>query len=216
MEKTERIEKKFCNKCNGKRNHKYQVDFLFEDSEIIENMFGVEWSENWIIWQCMGCDEIVIEKVDYFSEDRDEEGNPILTNTFYPTRNIKSLKKKTYIKIPQKLRVIYNEIIDSYNNSCLLLCSIGLRTLLEAVCVDKGIVSGNLMNKIVNSTFITDNIKKNLHGIRYLGNDATHDFISPKKEDLELTIKILEDILNTVYDLDYKSTIMYNKFKKIT
>ena len=54
MEKTERIEKKFCNKCNGKRNHKYQVDFLFEDSEIIENMFGVEWSENWIIWQCMG------------------------------------------------------------------------------------------------------------------------------------------------------------------
>ena len=44
----------------------------------------------------------------------------------------------------------------------------------------------------------------------------THDFISPKKEDLELTIKILEDILNTVYDLDYKSTIMYNIFKKIT
>ena len=164
----------------------------------------------------MGCDEIVIEKVDYFSEDRDEEGNPILTNTFYPTRNIKSLKKKTYIKIPQKLRVIYNEIIDSYNNSCLLLCSIGLRTLLEAVCVDKGIVSGNLMNKIDNYTFITDNIKKNLHGIRYLGNDVTHDFISPKKEDLELTIKILEDILNTVYDLDYKSTIMYNIFKKIT
>ena len=41
MEKTERIEKKICNKCNGKRNHKYQVDFLFEDSEIIENMFGV-------------------------------------------------------------------------------------------------------------------------------------------------------------------------------
>ena len=72
------------------------------------------------------------------------------------------------------------------------------------------------MNKIVNSTFITDNIKKNLHGIRYLGNDVTHDFISPKKEDLELTIKILEDILNTVYDLDYKSMIMYNIFKKIT
>ena len=70
----------------------------------------------------MGCDEIVIEKVDYFSEDRDEEGNPILTNTFYPTRNIKSLKKKTYIKIPQKLIKNYHtKIISKLVNVCCII-----------------------------------------------------------------------------------------------
>ncbi|WP_435308835.1 DUF4145 domain-containing protein [Sebaldella termitidis] len=211
-------EKIYCNCCKQETNHTQVRNFEHTEVSKIDDdeEMEVAWQIYWYMWQCMGCNDIVIENVVYFNGFDLEGSGKRTMSFFYPERRKKMLLRKEYIKIPDQIRNIYDEIIEAFNNSCYLLCSIGLRTLLEAVCVDKGIVSGNLMNKIDNSTFITDNIKKNLHGIRYLGNDATHDFISPKKEDLELTIKILEDILNTVYDLDYKSTIMYNKFKKTT
>ena len=206
------VKKIFCNRCNGITNHGQKAKFLYSDTETFEEKYSVTWNEEWYILQCMGCNNITVEKIESFSEEVDEKGRPYKKRIFYPERNAKFLIKKSYENIPEKLEMIYSEIIDSYNKSCFLLCSIGLRTLLEAICVDKGINGKNLINKIENSTFITDNIKKNLHGIRYLGNDATHEFIYPSKEDLELTIKILEDVLNTIYDLDYKSTLMYNKF----
>ena len=209
------IKKIYCNKCNGETNHKQGATFQYSGEEICDERNTFSWSESWNVWQCRGCDEVTIEKVEHSDADFwDNNGNSIPERTFFPERNIRLLSKKRYIKIPDKLRMIYNEIIESYNKSCFLLCSIGLRTLLEAICNDKGVKGDKLMMKINKSSFLTENIKKNLHGIRHLGNDATHEFTYPSKEDLELTISIIEDILNTVYDLDYKSSLMYNKFDK--
>ena len=211
------VKKIYCNTCNGMTNHSQGAYFQHSGEEIIDEGIRFGWSQKWYIWKCNGCDTVTVENLDYCDADMlDYKGEAIPERTFFPERNIKLLTQKIYNKIPEKLRMIYREIIESYNKSCFLLCSIGLRTLIEAICVDRGIKNGTLAEKINKSSFITENIKNNLHGIRFLGNDATHEFIYPDKKDLELTISIIEDILNMVYDLDYKSSLIFNKFQKKT
>ena len=56
------------------------------------------------------------------------------------------------------------------------------------------------------------NILSNLHGFRFLGNDAVHQLSAPAKEDLAEAIEVMEDVMNVVYDLDYASSRLYRRF----
>jgi len=53
---------------------------------------------------------------------------------------------------------------------------------------------------------IPQNIVSNLHSIRFLGNEAAHELIAPTYHELSLAIEICEDLLNFLYELDYKAT----------
>ena len=50
------------------------------------------------------------------------------------------------------------------------------------------------------------NIVTGLHGFRFIGNTALHRLNPPKKDDLRLAIEVSEDILNFLYELDYKAS----------
>lgn len=92
-----------------------------------------------------------------------------------------------------------------------MLVLIGLRSLLEGMCNDKGITGNNLSEKINNSHFIPENIRNNLHAFRFIGNDATHNLLIPTKFELLEAIEIIQDILNIAYSLDYRSTMFYTR-----
>ena len=84
-----------------------------------------------------------------------------------------------------------------------------LRSIIEGLCDDKEI-SGkrdSLEKKIKSLTKlgISANIAENLHGFRFMGNAAVHELVAPEQEDLRLAIEIIEDLLNFVYELDYKT-----------
>jgi hypothetical protein len=57
--------------------------------------------------------------------------------------------------------------------------------------------------------FISVSIKNNLHGIRFLGNDATHELDSLSRDEIMIAIEIMEDVLNYIYELDYKSSRIF-------
>ena len=52
---------------------------------------------------------------------------------------------------------------------------------------------------------LPENIANNLHSIRFIGNEAAHELEAPSPDELRLAISICEDLLNYVYELDYKA-----------
>ena len=54
---------------------------------------------------------------------------------------------------------------------------------------------------------LPENIVRNLHGFRFMGNRAAHELEAPFSGELQVAIDLIEDILNYLYDLDYKARL---------
>jgi len=47
-----------------------------------------------------------------------------------------------------------------------------------------------------------------LHGLRFIGNDAVHELEAPNDRTLQVALDVVEDILNFLYALDYKASML--------
>jgi hypothetical protein len=213
----------FCNRCETNTWHalrgEHRQSYHPEEYEEMQ----IDFAEGaWQIWQCQGCEEVVFLETWITSEDYDAAtGVPKPSEHFYPERSRHSVKKKHYRQIPNELDSIYGEVVTAFNSGCYVLCAAGLRALLEGICKNKGISSGLTSRGTTNKTlegkinglksYVPENIVENLHGFRFLGNQALHELEKPSKDDLALAIEVIEDILNVVYELDYKSGRLFKR-----
>jgi hypothetical protein len=155
----------FCNVCRGETRHSLRARWrrarklaLDEDGIPIDDVFRVRNSADYklvdfgevttSIWSCNGCDEETFE-FQYI------EADPAGTrgNTYYPDRlpelSADSIhQKKRFQKLDPRLNLLYEEVITCFNGGCPLLCTFGLRALIEGVCVDKGLKDGPLWRRI--------------------------------------------------------------------
>jgi len=220
----------YCNRCkNYTRNilrANYEQEFYPGEYPEMEMEYA---KGEWQIWQCLGCDDVVFLEVWVTSEDQDPlSGKIIPTEHLYPERNNSKpahiIESKEFEHIPAHLDALYHEVINSFNNGSGILCAVGLRALIEGICIDKGIIKGpNDKGKIVKTldgkinamkSIVPENITKNLHGFRFMGNDAVHQLAMPPITDLALAITIAEDILNIVYDLNYTTSRLFQRTNK--
>lgn len=126
---------------------------------------------------------------------------------FFPKPKINHVHEKYFIKLPVKLKKIYRETLQAFNEELYLLTAVGLRALIEGICSDKQIKGKNLEEKINRmNSLLPQNIVTNLHSFRFIGNDAVHELEPPDASDLRLAIGVSEDLLNFLYELDYKSS----------
>jgi uncharacterized protein DUF4145 len=98
----------------------------------------------------------------------------------------------------------------------LLLCTIGLRALVEGVCVDKGLTERNLERQIdgLIKFLPSVNLIEALHTFRFAGNDAAHRLEPLSRDQARTAISLIEDLLNYFYDLDYKALQMRSASSK--
>lgn len=163
-------------------------------------------------WYCLGCDSGTMEIV-Y------NEGEPhIPSNEYYPPRQKFQIRYNRYIKLPKHLKEIYFEVITAFHNELPILCATGLRALLEGICVDKGLSKkkfNTLEKKIegLKEIHLPANIVEHLHSYRFLGNKAVHNLEAPSQYVLSNAIIVMHDILNFLYDLDYKAGFMSRMIK---
>jgi hypothetical protein len=191
----------FCNACKRWTKHSLLFTYTFEQ------LAGDTTFYKYInIWYCRGCEDVLYETIFSNSDELDENGNLILHPLIYPYRTIMTIAPKRFLTLPHNLNLLYFEIVSSINHNILILAAIGLRTLLEGICKDKSIPGKNLKELIDNINFINDNIKTNLHGFRFMGNDAAHELDCPTREEIALALEVMEDLMNYTYDLDYKSS----------
>jgi hypothetical protein len=84
-----------------------------------------------------------------------------------------------------------------------------LRALVEGISADRGIAGRNLEEKIDGmATLLPHNIVKNLHNFRFMGNKAVHELEPPREFEVTLALNVIEDILNFLYELDYKAKML--------
>jgi len=223
--------KVFCLECKRETNHTslHEIKKTFNDDE------AQIWAEGtWQIVQCNGCETISFRESWVSSEDIDPEDGYIENVKIYPVRGKDIYPIKPFYNVPLKIRTIYREMIDAFNNGLLILCSGGLRATIEGICNNENILDGPVEKEIngvkkiqrkkdlqgkISGLFekglLTKNHAETLNEHRFLGNDALHSLDQPTKDELKIAIDIVEHTLDNLYELTEKvSDLRYKKQRR--
>jgi hypothetical protein len=199
----------YCNRCSQETNHYLKAIHIFNQRDQNRSDSEVDWERQWtyILWICAGCNHGVLEE--NFTTPLN---NPDLLRIYkyFPESEKEHLRKKKFVNVPHKINSIYKETVLAFNHNQEILCSAGIRTIIEAICDDKGVVGKNLVSKIDGlSNFIPKEIVTNLHSLRFIGNTALHELETPENDTLRLAIKVTEDLLIYLYDFPKNSLELF-------
>lgn len=219
-----------CIECGRTTKHRVLASFDQNGSEWDQQEgWGVDWIDNYQVIQCQGCETISFRHLHWDDVSYQPEwGDDGSTEYLYPKRNTNALVAKPMYNVPQSLRRLYIEVIDSFNNGSSTLCAGGLRALVEGICSDKGIKNGpvtvkttsgakkvihkrNLEGKIsglVEKGFLSPSGAQTLHEHRFIGNEALHELARPGEDELKLAIEIIEHTLEHIYEIPHKHKAM--------
>ena len=230
----ERMKKIYCNTCGLHTNHELKAvhyRFYKDDSELkhLEFLEETELDEpldlrgfkgvfKYEMWICRGCDSATLQESCTINQlVLNDSLRAFWSYTFHPERTSEDLLWKDFFNTPAKLLLLYFEIIRSYNSHSPTLCAMGLRTLFEGICVDKGItdkVAWGLADKIkelAKQQHLPDKIVEHLKSFKFLGDAAVHRIEAPDTQTLKLGIEVMEDLLNYLYALEYKSEWLHER-----
>ncbi|HYC57610.1 MAG TPA: DUF4145 domain-containing protein, partial [Candidatus Binatia bacterium] len=174
-----------------------------EDSHAEDD--GVEfWRSDQLI-RCCGCDELSYRRATQCSEDFDPEtGDLVVTEELYPSRTEDREPIKDYDEFPLRTRRIYLETLKALNSNALILTAIGLRAVIESICVEQKVTAPNLakgIDELATSGLLSQKQADFLHAHRFMGNAAAHEMVAPKPADLIAALDIAETLLKTIYVL---------------
>jgi len=225
--------KVYCTQCKRETNHIILQSVDCDGSEVIgyyeKIPQTIDWSNNYQIIQCQGCEAISFRHLHYFSEDRqqlgEDEWDDGCSTWLYPKRSGKTRTIKDYYNVPNILRRIYRETFECFNNDALTLCAAGLRAIIEGICADQKITKGPVTKKKPDgSEYIVrkNDLEGKIAGLgekgiltrqnatilqehRFLGNDAVHKLSQPSQDELILAMEIVEHILDSLYEVPDKA-----------
>jgi hypothetical protein len=206
------MSKDYCPSCYQNTNHRS----LFKEHIGSKNYEDFHWSEDYEVIRCEGCENIQYrttysdESMTAYHPDGDYEVD-YSDYKYYP-KNLKGHKiLKNIYHIPDKIRIVYIETIEAMKNNCYLLSAVGLRAIIEAICIEQNITGRNLELKINNlskNKLITEKDSNRLHTIRFLGNDSVHEMEVPKEDKLNIALKIVESLIDNLYLIDIDANIL--------
>lgn len=196
-------EKYFCRNCKGPRNHKELFEKKIRGGD--DNDFFI-WIENYSVIECLGCETVSFLKVygDTDMVDHDDDGNPgyYFDKDIFPKYLEKGNELDHQHHIPVNIRTIYIETIMAFKSDLSILTAGGLRAIIEALCNHLKIKNDNLSVRIdllYKKGHLTLSESKRLHSIRFMGNDALHEIVKPKKEHLYLLLEIINHLLANLF-----------------
>ena len=198
MSNSNKTIKIFCGQCGRDTNH----NILCERTEGSKRDDDYHWGIKRYFAQCAGCDYYCYAISQWSDDDWDPyEGEIIHWETYPLTKGHRTTIDNSH-ELPLKVKLIYREVIGSINSKLHILSAIGLRTLIEAICKDRG-VEGNTLEVLIdalaqNGILSTDQAKI-LHGIRFLGNVAAHEIKLAKPVEILAALEIAETMMKTIY-----------------
>jgi hypothetical protein len=200
MQIKEKSVRVFCNSCNAQTKHsivaeKYVSGFDKENE--------VNWWIKFQIVECNGCENVTFRCLSSSSEDFDPiTGEEIIHERIYPEKVTGRSPVTEIDMFPSKTRKIYIETIKALNSNLLILSAIGLRALIESICLEQGVSGKNLEDKIealAKNGLLSEKQAKILHTHRFLGNIAAHQIEAPNPKEIIAALEIAEILLKTIY-----------------
>nr|WP_246345545.1 DUF4145 domain-containing protein [endosymbiont of Lamellibrachia barhami] len=188
------MKKIHCNTCKRETNHEllatHDCDYHEAEGKVLM------WYENtrYGFWVCKGCDTAILEEKYTCSGMHDSNGEDIYSYEYSPERKNKASRTaKKFAHINKKLNSAYLEIINAHNQGLVIISSIGVRALLEGICVEEGIddnVSRGLAGKIKelqNKGNIPKSIIDGLNSLKFIGDNAAHRLDSSDTHTIKLS-----------------------------
>lgn len=184
----------YCASCDGTKHHKK----LFAKASVDPITKA---DEEYAIVQCLGCGVPAFlltvrrkgkSKPDQFVYPYDEEEEFNFLNYEYKDQ------------LPRQIRGLYDEIKDAFEADSAILAGVGLRALVEAVCIDQKIPGQNLLVKIQGlhgKGFVSAAELPILDKLRLIGNISAHEIKSLPMDKLELALSIINHVLTSIYIL---------------
>jgi hypothetical protein len=202
------LKKIHCNTCKRETNHEllatHNCDYDYEDGGWYEKTrYG--------FWVCKGCDTASLEDRYTHSGMHDYDGNEIYDFTYFPERNSSYLHiAKKFVHINKKLNAVYLEIIKAHNQGLEIISAIGIRALLEGICVEEGIDDNiayglnKKIKKLQEKNNIPENIIDGLNSLKFIGDSAAHRLDSSNNNSIMLSIDLLEALLIHLYEAKFE------------
>src|SRR5579859_1381245 len=142
--------KTHCNSCSGETNHQVLFFKTVASEEIdldSKKLDLAKCEEDYCIIECLGCDSLSFLIVTRFDGKAPKFENLPESYDDYDSL-LGSLSDDDIRELPRVIRDLYTEVEDAIDNYSLVLAGIGLRTLVEAVCIDQNIKGFSLQDKI--------------------------------------------------------------------
>lgn len=198
-----------CNNCGGLRNHELfnRIEKKWEE-EIVDG-FSISGGNTYLVLECRGCESVKILHTSWFSEDTDEGGKPRIEERYYPSSVFRPLPRWIWQLDRQwHITKLLHEIYQALKNDAPSLAAMGVRAVIEAIMIDKvgdhGSFSANLKDfrqKGFISTFQLGILEVALE----IGHASIHRGFIPKKEQLEVALDTLENLVHSLYLLDHQA-----------
>lgn len=202
MPKTE-SDQAHCNACGGIRNHRVLKKVVKTWENALNERYTV-WSEDeYVMLQCCGCDQVRLRQRSMFSEETDDDGRPLVTETYYPPALYRP-HPKWFSLLDSKWHItsLLREVYAALQNSAPALASMGLRAVIEAIMIDKVGDNGSFatnLKKFRSDGFISDVQHSALSAALELGHASIHRGHTPNDFQLETAVDITENLIHGLY-----------------
>lgn len=202
--KDEATVKVACQRCGNPTVH--SVLTSVERHVSTDTRDGIEFHTSYQVIQCRGCEDISFRKEDTDSESyyqiAEDEWEHDITEALYPPRTSGRVATTKAEELPSAVRSIHEETLQALNGGQPILCGVGIRAIIDAVCIDQKAKGSNLQEQISDlgkRRMLTENGERFLHALRILGNKAAHEIKPHSASDLDVAFSVIEHLLNEVY-----------------
>jgi hypothetical protein len=168
----------------------------------------ITWYDDYEIIRCSGCGEVSFRHI-FVSDDggfvtEDGELVPDEKVKLYPPRisGIKRVEGWEYLPYP--VREVFNEAFNALEYRLPLLAALGMRAVIEAVCVNKGLSNANskvplerMLRNMKENGLITESQMERLMVLKADGNEAAHRFRFVSIDQLKVAMK---EVMHLLYD----------------
>lgn len=194
-------ERIYCNSCKGETWHELVSS---HEHDRYDYFWGFSQKFNSCIFKCCGCEDVTFRLIKHPFEFQNEEDESQVY--LYPDRSFKFRDRKVYLHLPKHIHKLYQETITAHNNELLILSSVGVRSLVEAIVADKinpSNYKNNLDSKIDSlKAHFPESVIDTLHEFRKMGNKAAHELDFPESLNIHHALYVVENMLDYFYDIE--------------
>lgn len=181
-----------CNSCGGDRHHRVLHSHDKSNDEFTHELI-----------ECMGCGNVSYRRAILGTEG--DEVEEVHFEEIYPEvakGGRLPIDFKYCSAVPAKIEGLYHETLSCVNERNRILAVAGMRALVEAICLNEELKTGNLVAKInalQGKGRITKQQADALHEIRFFGNAALHEIEAPKNDELILALEVIEAMISHLF-----------------
>lgn len=214
------VVKTLCTLCDNPTNHLIRAKFAPKYQAEYEHFENNEYC----VAECLGCNSISFLhfKWDNDEDSKDENGDPLKIASYFIEderwfEDYEFLSEEDLDELPAMIFEMYEEFQEALQREMRLLAGVGMRMLIEAVCLNQKITGKNLQDQI-KTLLNTGNISKNdydvLDELRKIGNTSAHKIKRPSDSILKAALEAVNHLLRTIYVVPKRTRRLKNKPKK--